>query len=109
MNFEIVTELSHLERVCQQARNVPAVMLDTEFVRTRTLYPRLGLIQMFDGETLSLIDPIELDDLSPLWAVSVKSNVTRGSDDKSTCSTRVSLRKPFQPTPSTTKLVPSST
>ncbi|MFL7011200.1 ribonuclease D [Enterovibrio norvegicus] len=69
MNFEIVTELSHLERVCQQARNVPVVMLDTEFVRTRTLYPRLGLIQMFDGETLSLIDPIELDDLSPLWAV----------------------------------------
>lgn len=67
MNFEIVTELSQLERVCTQARNAPAIMLDTEFVRTRTLYPRLGLIQLYDGQTLSLIDPIKLNDLSPLW------------------------------------------
>ncbi|MEZ8142201.1 ribonuclease D [Enterovibrio norvegicus FF-454] len=77
MNFEIVTELSHLERVCEQARKVPAVMLDTEFVRTRTLYPRLGLIQLYDGETLSLIDPIKLDDMSPLWALLTDESVIK--------------------------------
>lgn len=69
VNFEIVTEVSQLERVCEQARKAPVVMLDTEFVRTRTLYPRLGLIQLYDGETLSLIDPIELDDMTAFDAL----------------------------------------
>lgn len=30
---------------------------DTEFVRTRTYYPQLGLLQLFDGHQVSLIDP----------------------------------------------------
>ncbi len=69
VNFEIVTQTQRLVEVCQQASNKPLLMLDTEFVRTRTLYARLGLIQMFDGETLTLIDPIAIDDLAPLWAL----------------------------------------
>ncbi|MFD2180080.1 ribonuclease D [Veronia pacifica] len=69
MNFEIISDTETLARVCEQARQCDAVMLDTEFVRTRTLYPRLGLIQLYDGKQLSLIDPIELNDLSPLWAL----------------------------------------
>lgn len=77
MNFEIVTELSQLERVCIQAKNAPVIMLDTEFVRTRTLYPKLGLIQLYDGQSLSLIDPILLDDLSPLWALLVDPDVLK--------------------------------
>ncbi|EOD79028.1 Ribonuclease D [Grimontia indica] len=77
VNFDIVTELSQLERVCERARQVPAVMLDTEFVRTRTLYPRLGLIQLYDGDTLSLIDPIELEDMSPLWALLTDESVVK--------------------------------
>lgn len=77
VNFEMITELSQLERVCLQARNAPAIMLDTEFVRTRTLYPMLGLIQLYDGQTLSLIDPIKLDDLSPLWSLLVDPTVLK--------------------------------
>jgi ribonuclease D len=38
-------------------------MLDTEFVRTRTYYPQLGLIQLYDGENLSLIDPTVIDNM----------------------------------------------
>ncbi|PCS22884.1 ribonuclease D [Candidatus Enterovibrio escicola] len=77
MYFEIVTKLSQLEHVCQQARKMPVVMLDTEFVRIRTLYPKLGLIQIFDGKTLSLIDPIELYDLSPLWELLADESVVK--------------------------------
>lgn len=40
--------------------------MDTEFVRTRTLTPQLGLVQLFDGEQLALIDPLPIDDISPL-------------------------------------------
>ncbi|ATF08736.1 ribonuclease D [Candidatus Enterovibrio altilux] len=77
MNFEIITELAHLECVCQEARQVPAVMLDTEFIRTRTLYPRLGLIQMYDGDTISLLDPIELENLLPFWALLADESVIK--------------------------------
>ncbi|MBY3787137.1 ribonuclease D [Photobacterium carnosum] len=69
MNFEIVTTTEQLRLRCELARQHTAVMLDTEFVRTRTLYPRLGLIQMFDGEYLSLIDPLNVEDMEPLWAL----------------------------------------
>ncbi|NMV42485.1 ribonuclease D, partial [Vibrio parahaemolyticus] len=55
MNYQIITDEKELNRVCHQARQADVVMLDTEFVRTRTYYPQLGLIQLFDGENLSLI------------------------------------------------------
>ncbi|USD33382.1 MULTISPECIES: ribonuclease D [Vibrio] len=64
MNYQIITCSEQLESVCQQARETDVVMLDTEFVRTRTYYPQLGLIQLFDGEKLSLIDPTVIDDMT---------------------------------------------
>ncbi|ELN6933029.1 ribonuclease D [Vibrio navarrensis] len=63
MNYQIITDEKELNRVCHQARQADVVMLDTEFVRTRTYYPQLGLIQLFDGENLSLIDPTTLKEM----------------------------------------------
>lgn len=77
MNFEVITSATRLETVCLQARNQKAVMLDTEFVRTRTLYPKLGLVQLYDGETLALIDPLEIDNLEPLWELLRDQSVTK--------------------------------
>ncbi|WP_150539751.1 ribonuclease D [Actinobacillus vicugnae] len=53
-----------LADVCQKAGQKSAVALDTEFIRTRTYYPKVGLIQLFDGEQVSLIDPTTIDDFS---------------------------------------------
>lgn len=66
MNYQIVNTAEVLASFCAQAANADAIAVDTEFVRTRTLYPRLGLIQIYDGVSLVLIDPIAIDDLSPL-------------------------------------------
>ncbi|WP_413111345.1 ribonuclease D [Thaumasiovibrio sp. DFM-14] len=77
MKFEIVSNPSRLAIVCQQASEKKAVMLDTEFVRTRTLYPQLGLIQLYDGDNLVLIDPIKCDDLSTLWHLLKDPSVTK--------------------------------
>lgn len=57
MNYQIIDQVELLNQVCQQAREASVVMLDTEFVRIRSYYPKLGLIQLFDGKSLSLIDP----------------------------------------------------
>lgn len=39
--------------------------LDTEFMRTNTFYPKLGLLQLSDGEHCWLIDPLCISDWSP--------------------------------------------
>ena len=54
----MITTDDALASLCEAVRAFPAIALDTEFVRTRTYYPQLGLIQLFDGEHLALIDPL---------------------------------------------------
>jgi len=50
-------------------RAAAAVGIDSEFVRERTFYPRLGLLQVSDGARNSLVDPVALEDLEPLRQV----------------------------------------
>lgn len=66
MQFELITDDSALKAFCEQASQTSAIAVDTEFVRTRTLYPILGLIQLYDGESLVLVDPQHINDFSPL-------------------------------------------
>ncbi|MGB1201977.1 MAG: ribonuclease D, partial [Alloalcanivorax venustensis] len=44
--------------------------LDTEFMRERTYFPRLALVQVHDGERIRLIDTTRVDPtaLVPLFA-----------------------------------------
>lgn len=68
-HFQMIKSNSALLEVCQQAQQKSAVALDTEFVRTRSYYPKLGLIQLYDGEQVSLIDPLAITDFSPFIAL----------------------------------------
>ncbi|WP_443092576.1 ribonuclease D [Basfia succiniciproducens] len=64
-HFMLITDDEALADVCARASTKSAVALDTEFVRIRSYYPKLGLIQLYDGEQVSLIDPQEIQDFSP--------------------------------------------
>ncbi len=64
VKYRIIETTSELEKVCELAGKCDAIMLDTEFVRTRTYRPQLGLIQLYDGNHLSLIDPSKIEDMS---------------------------------------------
>lgn len=64
-HFQIVESDALLLEICQRARQKTYIALDTEFIRTRTFYPKLGLIQLYDGETLSLIDPMAIKCFEP--------------------------------------------
>ncbi len=85
LTYLMITTDEALAEVCQAARQVPALALDTEFVRTRTYYPQLGLIQLFDGVQVSLIDPLTITDWSPFKALLQDSKVIKflhaGSED----------------------------
>lgn len=58
-----------LEAAAARWRQAGALALDLEFVRTRTFYPKLGLIQVADGHQQYLVDPLAIENLSPLWEV----------------------------------------
>lgn len=77
MQYELVTTFEKLDSVCNLAQQQKAVALDTEFVRTRTLSPHLGLIQLYDGHQLVLIDPLAIDDLSPFIALMENTRVVK--------------------------------
>lgn len=66
-----------LAPVLQQYQQSELLVLDTEFVRTRTYYARLGLIQAYDGKTLALIDPVAIDDLSGFWSLLRAPHITK--------------------------------
>lgn len=54
LNYQMITTNDELASLCDVTRDAPAIALDTEFVRTRTYYPQLGLIQMYDGKMCRL-------------------------------------------------------
>jgi ribonuclease D len=51
--------------------------LDTEFVRVDTYYPRLGLIQLSDGQEVWLIDPLCIRDWQPFCAVMTQPSILK--------------------------------
>ncbi len=55
-----------LAGLCEQLRDSPWLALDTEFMREKTYYAQLCLLQVSNGELAASIDPLKLPDLSPL-------------------------------------------
>lgn len=77
MQYQLIEDEISLQELCQQYNHAEVLAIDTEFVRTRTLYPKLGLLQVFDGKQLALIDPIAIDDLSPFWQLLTNENIVK--------------------------------
>lgn len=68
-HFKVIADNAALLEVCNLAQQKSAVALDTEFMRVSTYFPKLGLIQLYDGERVSLIDPLAITDFSPFVAL----------------------------------------
>lgn len=71
VNYQIITSSEALISLCSKLKNKDLIALDTEFVRVDTFYSCAGLIQLNDGEQVYLIDPVAIDDLTPLADVFV--------------------------------------
>ncbi len=77
MNKTYVEDYPALVELCDKLAKADILAIDTEFVRTRTLYPILGLIQVNDGENLALIDPVAIEDLSPFWQLLIDAKICK--------------------------------
>ena len=68
-HFTVITDNTSLLEICNLSQQQSAVALDTEFMRVSTYFPKLGLIQLYDGERVSLIDPLAITEFSPFVAL----------------------------------------
>lgn len=66
-----------LDALCEQLRRHDWLTLDTEFLREKTYRPRLCLLQVANPEVIACIDPLALEDLSPLLEVLYDSRITK--------------------------------
>lgn len=75
--FLYIEQQSQLDEYCRQALKAPVLALDTEFIRTRTLYSKLGLIQVYFGDEVALIDPLCDLDLEPFWQLLTEPSIVK--------------------------------
>lgn len=69
MQYQLIQTQVQLNTFVEQIQNKSILAIDTEFMRRRTLYPEVALIQVFDGEHLALIDPLAELSLFDFWQV----------------------------------------
>ncbi len=68
--MKIITTTDSLAKFCKQAESAPFIALDTEFMRERTFYSQLCLIQMATPDDEAILDPLAKGiDLSPFLAL----------------------------------------
>ena len=66
-----------LEDFCQKIAGEKIVAVDTEFLRERTYFPKLCLVQVGAGGLTAAVDPILIEDLSPLARIFEDPTVTK--------------------------------
>jgi ribonuclease D len=68
---------AQLTQLCAHYSTQEVLAIDTEFVRTQTLTPILGLIQVFDKRQVALIDPVAIKDLSEFSSILTNPNIVK--------------------------------
>ena len=67
-----------LESLCTRLNKLKFITIDTEFIREKTFYPVLCLIQIGGGKGAWVVDALAKDiDLSPLWKVLLNKNIIK--------------------------------
>jgi len=76
-NHQYIDTPNALQTYCDAVSTCTHLIIDTEFVRERTYWPQLCLIQLKCEEHLACIDALALDDLSPLLAIMDNPAITK--------------------------------
>lgn len=66
-----------LAAFCDRASTCKVLAIDTEFLREKTYYPKLCLVQVAAGDDIVAVDPLRVRDLSPLAALLEAPDVTK--------------------------------
>lgn len=77
MSNTLIATPEELHAYCQKIANSTWLAIDTEFLREKTYYARLCLIQVYNGEHLACIDTLAIDDLEPLLQILDDTRITK--------------------------------
>ena len=73
-----ITTNEALDAITKDFKRAKFLAVDTEFIRERTYYPQLCLIQISDGVISAAIDPLAKNlDLTPIWELMRDKNITK--------------------------------
>jgi len=64
-----VRTAEELKQLVEMLAGAPVLAVDTEFMRERTYWARLCLIQIGTDDVSAIVDPLAIEDLSPLWDI----------------------------------------
>jgi ribonuclease D len=62
---------------CNRIAGADWIALDTEFLREKTYYPKLCLLQIATPDVVACVDPLALDDLDPLLDLIFDPGITK--------------------------------
>lgn len=72
-----ISDFDELVAFCERASSSKILAIDTEFLRERTYYPKLCLIQAATHDECVAIDPLSIEDLSPLAGLMTDRRITK--------------------------------
>ena len=76
--MDVIAETAALAALCRRLSGAPFIAVDTEFMRERTYWPKLCLVQVAGGEDAAIIDPLAGDlDLGPFLDLLAAPDVTK--------------------------------
>lgn len=67
MSYSYIDSDILLQPLLAQISLTPTLLLDTEFIRVSTYFPKLGLLQLHLNSVDYLIDPLALNNIQSLW------------------------------------------
>lgn len=74
----LLTTTRELDDLCRELASEPFVALDTEFMRDRTYWPKLCLIQLAGEQRHAAVDPLAPGiDLAPLFTLLADPSVLK--------------------------------
>lgn len=68
---------AELASFCERAASSRVLAVDTEFLREKTFFPKLCLVQVAAGDDIAAIDPLLIEDLSPLARLFEDPSITK--------------------------------
>ena len=64
-----VDDSEKLQKLCERIKDAPLLILDTEFIREKTYRAKLCLIQIATDDIVACVDPIAINDITPLMNI----------------------------------------
>lgn len=76
MTVLFVDQPAQLDELCAQLAGSQWLAIDTEFLREKTYYPQLCLIQVANESVIACVDPLALSNLDPLLDLFYQPDIT---------------------------------